>query len=395
MIVLGIIIPGAAMTLTKLKIQGLALAITSTVVASVILTGCTAPIDKPITPPVVAPPVVSAPHGAPLGVNTIADVAEEAMKSVVNIDTTTSVAVPQYPKHFGIPFEMFGDEPLEPHIKKYEMRGTGTGVIFREDGYILTNNHVVGQATTIKVTLNDKRVVSGKVVGRDRFTDIAVVKLNATNLPKARLGSAKQLRPGDWAVAIGSPAGLSNTVTVGIISALGRSLGEQLGDVGLIQTDAAINPGNSGGPLLNLNGDVIGINTAIRKDYQNIGFAVPIEVAREVAESLINTGTAKHAYIGILMQDLNEEINKALNMAPGSKGVVIAEVKQGSPADDAGLRTGDIVVKVGDESVASAKEVQVAIRKHQPGETVPITLSRNGQSASVNLTIGDYPSETQ
>jgi Do/DeqQ family serine protease len=353
---------------------------------------CTSNIDRPNATQTQPAPVITSGHGLVITENTFADLAAEAMKSVVNIDTTTSVSVPSM--GIELPF-FFGDEPLMPHLQKYEMRGTGSGVIIKPDGYILTNNHVVGNAQQIKVTLNDKRVFTGHVVGRDSFTDLALVKIDANNLPTARLGSAKNLRPGDFALAIGSPAGLSNTVTLGIISALGRSLGENLGEVGLVQTDTAINPGNSGGPLLNIRGEVIGINTAIRKDYQNIGFAIPMDTAKQVADQLISHGAIKHAWVGIQMADLNDQINKQLRLPPGKRGVVVAQVVQGSPADDAGLTTGDVILNVDNKPVSTAKDVQQLVRKHKPGDQVPMTVERAGQSSTVNITIGEYPAQTQ
>jgi len=344
--------------------------------------------------------VANTPHGPALGEHTISDLAENAMKSVVNIDTTTKVSVPggfQLRGFGGFPFDLFGEEPIVPHMQQYEMRGTGSGVIIKPDGYILTNNHVVGNATNIKVTLNDKRVLNGTVVGRDKFTDLALVKVDANNLPVATLGTTKGLRPGDWVIAIGSPAGLSNTVTFGIVSALGRTLGDELsaGDVGLVQTDAAINPGNSGGPLLDIHGNVIGIDTAIKANFQNIGFAIPVDMAKDVANQLMSKGSIKHPYVGIQMADLTDQIDKALGLKAGSRGVVVAQVVDGSPAQNAGLQAGDIIRKVDNLDVNSAKDVQQIVRKHLPGDSLKMTVERNGQTQNVSLTIGDYPGNTQ
>jgi S1-C subfamily serine protease len=356
------------------------------------LTSCTSQIDtKPVnpTPNVTAPPALSGGHGAPLGENTIADLAAEAMKSVVNIDTQTSVVVPSDPFTQFSPFGFF-DEGTP--LRKYEIAGTGTGVIYRNDGYILTNNHVVGKADKIKVTLNDNRVFSGRVVGRDPYTDLALVKIPATGLPVAKFGPAQKLRPGDFAFAIGSPAGLSNTVTLGIISALGRSLGE-LGEGGLIQTDTAINPGNSGGPLLNIHGEVVGINTAIRKDYQNIGFAIPTEIAQKVADQLLSKGSIQHPYVGISMRDLNDDINKALGLPAGTVGVVIAKVASGSPGDNAGLQTGDVITNVDGQPVRSAADVRKFVKAHQPGDTIKMTVARNGRTETLSINVGAMPTE--
>jgi S1-C subfamily serine protease len=356
---------------------------------SILLSSCTSQIDTHQVnpnPPVNTNPALSA-HGPALGENTIADLAAIAMKSVVNIDTKTDVVVPSDP------FSSFGLFDQNPSVRRFEIAGTGTGVIYRQDGYILTNNHVVGKATGIKVTLNDNRVFSGKVVGRDPYTDLALVKIPVNGLQAAKFGSAQVLRPGDFALAIGSPAGLSNTVTLGIISALGRSLGE-IGEGGLIQTDTAINPGNSGGPLLNIHGEVVGINTAIRKDYQNIGFAIPTDVAKKIADQLLTKGTIQHPYVGIMMQDLSEDLNRALQLAPGTKGVVIAKVVPGSPGDDAGLATGDVITNVDGKPVTSAKEVRQLVKAHQPGDAIKMTVSRNGKENTITINVGEMPDQT-
>ena len=381
------------MSLAEPKISLTLRALAMSAAGALMLAGCTVPSEvQQTTPPVQTRVPISSPPGGALGESTIADLAQEAMKSVVNIDTTTNVAVQDYATR--MPFNLFGDEPLMPHIQQYQMRGTGSGVIIRKDGYILTNNHVAGNASTIKVTLNDKRVFTGKIVGRDGFTDLAVVKIPADGLPVARLGTAKQLRPGDFAVAIGSPAGLSNTVTMGIISALGRSLGDQLGDVGLVQTDAAINPGNSGGPLLNIHGEVIGVNTAIQKNFQNIGFAIPIDIAKQVSDQLIKSGAVKHPFVGIAMRDLDDDIDKKLGLDVGTRGVLVAQVNPGSPAFDAGIQKMDIITKVDGIAVSNAKQIQGIVRTHLPGDNLSLTVTRDGQPSTFNLTIGDYPAGT-
>lgn len=349
------------------------------------------------------PPVVTLPALSPqaLGTNTVADVASQASKSVVNIDTKKSISVPDSPFQFNLPFKefefFFGPDMQQfqgkamPH--NFESRGTGSGVIYRADGYILTNNHVV-QADEINVTLDDKRTFKGKIVGRDSFTDLALIKIDATNLPAARFGSSKTLRPGDWAIAIGSPLGLDHTVTFGIISALGRSLNEVGTNVELIQTDAAINPGNSGGPLLNIKGEVIGLNTAIRGDAQNVGFAIPIDVAQEVAEQLLNGGKIARAYLGIYMQDLDEPIRKSLGLPEKSKGVLVARVSADGPADKAGMMQGDVIEKIEGKPVEASKQVQELVRKHKPGDSLNLLVMRNGGLTAVTVKIGDYPVST-
>lgn len=328
--------------------------------------------------------------------NTIADMASKASESVVNIDISKNISLPGVA--LNSPFQFFfgqGNDPsLEQAPRKYQQHGSGSGVIVRQDGYILTNNHVVGQADEIKVTLNDKREFQGKVVGRDSFTDLALVKIDAKGLPVAQLGTSKALRPGDWAIAIGSPLGLDHSVTMGIISALGRSLND-INSVDFIQTDAAINPGNSGGPLLNIRGEVIGLNTAIRGDGQNIGFAIPIDIAKEVTDQLVTGGTIKRAYVGIYMQDLNEKIAVALGIPKNTKGVLIAKVEPDGPAGRAGLTAGDVIEKVDGKQVLTSKEVQKQIRTHKVDETVDFLILRNGALTATTVKLGDFPQKDQ
>jgi len=343
----------------------------------------------------IVPPKLLPAAGLALGENTIADIAQNANQSVVNIDTSSSVTVSDSPfmggQNFGFFFGPGGQDPSEQMPRKFQRLGAGTGVIYRQDGYILTNNHVVGGAQKIKVTLADKRTFEGKVVGRDKYTDLALVKIDATGLPVAKLGSSKNLRPGDWAVAIGSPMGLDHTVTLGIVSALNRSLSDLNNNVQLIQTDAAINPGNSGGPLLNIHGQVIGINTAIRGDAQNIGFAIPVDVAKDTANELLLHKTIARAYVGIYMQDLDSKLAKSLGLSESTKGVLVAKTKPGGPADQAGLSANDIIQKVDGQSVNASTEVQTIVRKHKPGDSLNLLVLRDTQLTPVEIKIGDYP----
>lgn len=334
-----------------------------------------------------------------LSENTIADIAAKVSDSVVNIDTSSSVTVAESPFAFG-PLQGFGIFPgpgMEPFAQaphKLEQHGTGSGVIFRSDGYIVTNNHVVGNAQDIKVTLNDKRVYSGKVVGRDSFTDLALIKIDAKNLPAAQFGTSKNLRPGDWAIAIGSPMNLDHTVTLGIISALGRSVDINR-HVELIQTDAAINPGNSGGPLINIHGSVIGINVAIRGDAQNIGFSIPVDIAKDVAQQLLDRGKIGRAYLGIYMQDLDDKLAKSLGLSSTTKGVVVGKVLPGSPAETGGLLQSDVVEKIDGTPVATGKDVQSTVLKHKPGDTLNMLVLRNGAPTEIPVKLGDYPTQEQ
>ncbi len=336
-----------------------------------------------------------------IGENAIADIAEAAAPSVVNIDTRTSLSMPRDVFHNPQGFRNFefffgpGMHGMPQQPRRFESRGSGSGVIVRNDGYILTNNHVVRNASEIKVTLNDKRVFIGKVVGRDSFTDLALVKIEVQDLPVVRFGASKSLRPGDWAIAIGSPLGLDHTVTLGIVSALGRSVADLNNNVELIQTDAAINPGNSGGPLLNIHGEVIGINTAIRSDAQNIGFAIPIDSAKDVITQLLAGGSIKRPYVGVYMQELDEKLARSLGLSKGAAGVVVAQVASGSPANQAGLQQGDVIERVDGQPVKSSKEVQGLVRGHKVGETVNMLVLRNGKLVAAQIKVGDYPAEGQ
>lgn len=338
-----------------------------------------------------ANPAPSSTLSKPIPVDTnnfIADIVAAQSAAVVNIDTSTSVSVPGI-RQYGLDQFFFRGDDAQPPMRKYESHGAGSGVIIRSDGYILTNNHVVQQADDIKVTLTDGRSFRGKVIGKDKFTDVALVKIPATGLQTAKLGTAKGLRPGDWAIAIGSPLGLSQSVTLGIVSALGRSLGD-INAVDLIQTDAAINPGNSGGPLLNVKGEVIGINQAIRRDGQNIGFAIPIDIAKTTADELMANGSIKHAYLGISMVDVDLRVANAVKLPPNTKGVLIARVEEGSPAEQAGLLQKDVLTRINGTPVASSKEVQKLVREHKPGEKLVMTLLRQQESIQIPVKIGDY-----
>ncbi|MGB3692232.1 MAG: HhoA/HhoB/HtrA family serine endopeptidase [Spirulinaceae cyanobacterium] len=279
--------------------------------------------------------------------------------------------------------------------------GTGSGFIISKDGQILTNAHVVDGIDTVTVTLKDGRTIEGTVMGSDPVTDVAVIKVEEKNLPAAALGDSDQLKPGEWAIAIGNPLGLNNTVTTGIISATGRS-SSQVGvadkRVDFVQTDAAINPGNSGGPLLNQNGEVIGINTAIFRDAQGIGFAIPINTAKDIADQLVAKGKVEHPYLGIQMVDLNPEIKENINSNPqngfrveAQEGVIIAGIVPNSPAAQAGLQTGDVLQSINEDQVIDSQTVQNIVNKVPVGEKVSLKLDRQGKAVELNLKVGVLP----
>ena len=351
------------------------------------------PADKVVDSSTATTTTISPTKMMMLAENTISDIASDASLSVVNIDIKKNIVRSPYTilmPGFGIEDGGSGAQPKSMQI------GSGSGLIIKSDGYILTNNHVIQSADDIMVTLSDKRKFKGKVVGRDAFTDLALVKIDVKEeLPAATLGTSKNLRPGDWAIAIGSPLGLDHTVTLGIVSALGRSLSEisSLNNVELIQTDAAINPGNSGGPLLNIHGQVIGINTAIRQDGQNIGFAIPVDVFKGVAEDLIKSGKVARAYVGVYMQPLDKRVAKSLGIDESIKGVLVAGVAPDSPALLGGLKPGDIIQKVDGTVVDASQIVQSIVRKHKPGEEVSFLVLREGKLIPLEIKVADYPQE--
>jgi S1-C subfamily serine protease len=298
----------------------------------------------------------------------------------------------------------FGDEfPTGPQ-QRVE-KGEGSGFIISNNGQILTNAHVVEGADTVNVTLKDGRSFQGKVMGVDPVTDVAVVKIEANNLPTAAMGNSDQLKPGEWAIAIGNPLGLDNTVTTGIISATGRSssaVGVPDKRVQFIQTDAAINPGNSGGPLLNSSGQVIGMNTAILQGAQGLGFAIPINTAQRIANQLVSQGKVQHPYLGIQMVTLTPELKKNINSNPNAglnveedRGVLIAKVLPNSPAAKAGLQAGDVIQKINGQPVKDAEGVQGAVESTQVGNTLQVSVRRSQRDLNVAVQAGTFPTARQ
>jgi Do/DeqQ family serine protease len=337
--------------------------------------------------------------------NFIAEAVNRTGPAVVRINASRTVASEQTPDVFNDPFfkQFFGDEFTQRRAPRERVeRGTGSGFIINKEGDIITNAHVVDGADRVTVVLKDGRKLEGKVLGRDPLTDIAVVKVSEANLPVVSLGSSQNLQPGEWAIAIGNPLGLDNTVTAGIISALGRSSGQIGVDkrVSFIQTDAAINPGNSGGPLLNQKGEVIGVNTAIIQGAQGLGFAIPIETAQRIAKQLISKGSVSRAYLGIQMLTLDPSVKKELNESPNSdikvteeNGVLVTRVVPSSPAASAGIRTGDVIVKINGENVASADTIQQFVEGKTVGDKLQLELKRNGQNVNVSVEAGQFPQQ--
>ena len=265
-------------------------------------------------------------------------------------------------------------------------RGMGSGFFIREDGTILTNAHVVGQAREVAVRMADGRTLRGRVLGRDPSVDTAVVKVSGKDFPAISIADSDGLRAGQSAIAIGSPLGLERTVTTGVISAVNRSLGDSELE-GLIQTDAAINPGNSGGPLLDSGGRVIGINTAILSaPGGGLGFAVPINLARNVADQILATGRVRRVMLGVILSDVTAELAERLDL-PVEQGAVVMEVASGSPAHKAGIRGADILTAIDGDEVKTGGDVRRVLRPHKPGDTVSVTLRRRSESGPVTVRV--------
>ncbi|MDZ8225010.1 MULTISPECIES: HhoA/HhoB/HtrA family serine endopeptidase [unclassified Nostoc] len=332
-------------------------------------------------------------------VNFIATAVQKVGPAVVRINATRKVANPISDALKNPLLRRFFGEDEQPIPQERIERGTGSGFILSQDGELLTNAHVVADTDTVQVTLKDGRSLEGKVVGVDSVTDVAVVKIKADHLPTVKLGNSQNLIPGQWAIAIGNPLGLDNTVTIGIVSATDRT-STQVGvpdkRVSFIQTDAAINPGNSGGPLLNAQGEVIGVNTAIRADAQGLGFAIPIETAARIANELFTKGRVQHPFLGIEMADLSpirkQQINQEnqINIQQEA-GIVIKEVTEDSPAKRGGLLPGDVIQKVNGKPVKTSAQVQKLVESSTVGDILAIEVNRSGKIQTFKVQSGAYP----
>jgi serine protease Do len=326
--------------------------------------------------------------------NTFVEISEKASPAVVTVftDKVLKYNQAQNPFFFNSPFdEFFGDffgrqqQPRQqaPQEGEYHQRGMGSGVIISKDGYILTNNHVIQSADTIQVRMDGKKTYPAKIIGTDPKTDIALLKIDAKNLPTLKVGDSESLRVGEWVLAIGSPLSenLDHTVTAGIVSAKGRSnLG--LADYeDFIQTDAAINPGNSGGALVNINGELVGINAAIVSQsggFQGIGFAVPINMAKQVMESLLKHGTVVRGYLGVYIQDIDETMAKAMDL-PEASGALVSDVEKDGPGEKAGLKQGDVITAINGDNISSSTELRNIIASIAPKTKIELTVLRDGK----------------
>lgn len=319
--------------------------------------------------------------------------------AVVRINATRKVANPIADAFKNPLLRRFFGEDEQPFPQERIEKGTGSGFILSQDGKILTNAHVVADTDTVEVTMKDGRNFEGRVLGVDNITDVAVVKIPADKLPTVKLGNSQNLIPGEWAIAIGNPLGLDNTVTIGIISATDRTsaqVGVSSKRVSFIQTDAAINPGNSGGPLLNSQGQVIGVNTAIRADAQGLGFAIPIETAARIADELFTKGRVDHPFLGIEMVDLTPEKQKKLNKETSltlkqDSGILIRRVVKDSPAEKVGLLSGDMIVKINRKSVKTSAQVQKQVDLSYVEDILEIEVQRNGRIQAFKLQPEPFP----
>ncbi|OIP69050.1 MAG: serine protease [Oscillatoriales cyanobacterium CG2_30_40_61] len=363
------------------------------------------PIPPTVTspvPPTALPAPVSANPGTITTPDLVATVVQRFGPAVVRINATKTIEN-QIPQQFNDPFfERFFGSQMPDAPQQEIVRGSGSGFIVNSNGRIITNAHVVDGATKVSVVLKDGRQFEGKVIGADPVTDVAVIQIEADNLPTLTIGNSETLQPGELAIAIGNPLGLDNTVTVGIISATGRS-GSEVGipdkRVSFIQTDAAINPGNSGGPLLNQKGEVIGMNTAIIQGAQGLGFAIPINQVQRIADQISTTGKVEHPYLGIQMVTLSPEVKASLNQDPNSpisvnedQGVLIARVMPNSPAHQSGLRAGDVIIQVDNMTVTKADEIQQIVENVTVGSQLKMQIKRQGQPRNLDIKTGAIPS---
>ena len=354
--------------------------------------------QKTIEPnPVIAPPPIFSSSGDP---NFVVKVVQNVGPAVVRIDSSRTITS-RVPDEFNDPFFRRFFKDAAPQPRQRVEQGSGSGFIINSSGQIVTNSHVVDGADRVTVILKDGRTFDGKVLGEDRVTDVATIKIDANNLPTLSVGNSDALQPGEAVIAIGNPLGLNNTVTSGIISATGRS-GSDIGAsdkrVDYIQTDAAINPGNSGGPLLNARGQVIAMNTAIIRGAQGLGFAIPINTVQKIAQELIAKGKVDHPYLGVQMVTLTPENKERIKNVAGDglnitadDGVLLVEIVPRSPASVAGLRVGDVIKSINNQPVTKIEEVQKLVEKSKIGTKLPIEVERNGQIVQVGVQPAPLP----
>lgn len=322
----------------------------------------------------------------------IADLVEKVAPSIVNIDVEGTVTRTMNPGIPNDPFfrEFFGDLFRE-YTRRVPMKGAGSGFIVSKDGRILTNNHVIAQADKITVTFSNGKTAEATVIGKDPTFDIAVIKVKGKDLPTLEMGDSDTIRVGETLIAIGNTLGLGlePTVTVGVLSARNRSIHMQNFNFdGFLQTDASINPGNSGGPLIDMNGRVIGINTAIISSAQGIGFAIPINMAKQVMNDIVTYGKVRRGQMGVYLQPITEEIAQAFDLK-STKGALVADVVHDSPAEKAGLKRGDIITKIDGKDVEDSVKLSTTVRQHMAGDKIELEVLRNGASKKFTITLSE------
>jgi serine protease Do len=329
------------------------------------------------------------------GLPDFTELVEKQGPAVVNVSTTSAARNgPQSPVPEDDPFYDFFRRFGPPQPRDYEARSLGSGFIISADGYILTNAHVVEAAEDITVKLNDKREFKAKVIGADKRTDVALIKIEASGLPAVRVGDPERLKVGEWVLAIGSPFGFESTVTAGIVSAKGRSLPQE-NYVPFIQTDVAINPGNSGGPLFNLKGEVVGMNSQIYSrtgGFMGLSFAIPIDVAMDVTNQLRTTGRVSRGRIGVVIQEVTKELAESFGL-PKAAGALVNSVEKGGPADKAGLEPSDVILKFDGKTVNSSSDLPRMVAQTRPGSKATMQIWRKGAAKDVTITVGEMPEE--
>ena len=337
------------------------------------------------------------------------DLVKDTRAAVVNISTTQKVKsgiphlpegfeIPEFPKDspFGELFKHFFDQEDDTPLYR-DAKSLGSGFVISSDGYVLTNYHVVQNADEIIVRLSDRRELVAELVGEDKRSDVALLKIEATDLPVAKIGTSTDLEVGEWVVAIGSPFGFDHSATAGIVSAKGRSLPRE-NYVPFIQTDVAINPGNSGGPLFNQHGEVVGVNSQIYSrtgGYMGLSFAIPIEVAMDVVDQLKTTGRVSRGWLGVLIQDVTLDLAESFGM-DHPRGALVAKVLPESPAEDAGIKVGDVIVAFDGKSVGRSSSLPPIVGSSKVGVKIPVDVIRNGKKVVVKVKLGELPEdETQ
>jgi serine protease Do len=330
-----------------------------------------------------------------------ASVVKSAKPAVVHISVTSTVeSNGEYEQFFNNPFfeRFFGPQyrQQEPQQRKRQQQGSGSGFVISKDGHILTNNHVVERADKITVTLSDNSEVEAQLIGTDPQSDVALIKIEVDEeLPTIPLGDSDDLEVGEWVIAIGNPFGLSQTVTVGVVSAKGRSRVGINEYENFIQTDAAINPGNSGGPLLNIHGEVIGINSALYSrtgGYMGIGFAIPINMVKSIEDQLHKHGKVTRGWLGVAIQDVDENLAESFGLEK-AEGILVSDTQADSPADKAGIKQGDVLLKLEDVPLKDVTDLRNRIALIIPGTEVRLTIIRNGKALDVTVTIGEQPAD--